>query len=486
MPPISSRARHLGRSIAHILLGGALIGAAAFGAAVPASAASAPTVPAVASTTPTEVGVEFVANSTTTVTGLTFYRSAASKASAVSLWDEETGRRVTTGTAPITGVAGPVSATFAKAVTLQKGESLIASFYAPKGGWSETPGAFSSPVTVGTITYPAGAGLLSDGAGRIPSIASTTSSSYGIQLIYAGSDASPSPTPTPTPVGAPTITATGSTSTSVSLAWNSASIASGTQYTIKWGTTAAADQGSRTVVASTGNGATISGLAPNTKYFLTVAPTSAPANRAAVQVTTKPATTTPPTPGQIDIPVRVGVLGDSNSNGHKGHLATGMSLGWAPIVQNKGYITFAGGWANSGAGVDRLLQNTPDLSDADVVSLMIGTNDLAKNMSPAEFEAKLVAIVAKSGNSRIVLNAIPPWNGLREKVGPLNVLLAQIAARQGWAYVDAWAEVRNPDNSWKTGSSQGDGLHATKDGYAVYGAALERFIAQRYAGVTVP
>jgi lysophospholipase L1-like esterase len=243
-----------------------------------------------------EVGTKFTASAPVTITGMKFYKSTTNKSTIGSLWDPATKRRITTTIYPA-NATGWIEAKFSKPVVAKAGQSFVVSSFLPKGGYSETPGFFSTPKTEGPISYPVSAGMNNSKGGVYPDQA--TKSNYAIDVTYEGQSSTPAPAPTP--VAAPVIAATAATEDTISLAWDSSVIPTATEYTVQYGPADHPTENTKTVIASDGNGYTLAGLTANTSYVIKVFPTVTPAN--ATTVTVKTEATAPVTPEPQPVPV---------------------------------------------------------------------------------------------------------------------------------------------------------------------------------------
>ena len=476
-----------------------------------------------------EAGVKFTTNKATTITGVSFFKSDRNNASIVSIWDPTTNRRIATGLLTDNQATGWVTAQLSKQIVVDPGKTYIASYYSGRGGYSVNNNAYKSSVVDGNIVYPADAGVLSTN-GKVPTDAPGVDG-YAVHVLYEGQattpapeptpepttppvvtpepttppvvtpeptpapeptpEPTPAPEPTPEPVPAPDIAAAGSTTDSISLAWLSINVPTGAEYTVQYGTDESNLDHTATVDASTGNGITIWPLEESTKYYLNVYPTSNPSAAVNVSVLTKTNTTNPtpePTkPVPADIPVSVAILGDSNSNGNNidRTLEAGIRDKTAFVTQNRGYIEFVGGWANSGANSAFIAQNAPSVPNADVAVIMSGTNNIPVGVNKANLERDLQLTSKKVGAQKTLILAVPPFNKMNVESAALNVTLKEIADSNGWNFFDPWASIRTADNKWVAGY-EGDGLHTNPAGYRVMGLALEQFIAKKYAGYDIP
>ena len=124
----------------------------------------------------------------------------------------------------------------------------------------------------------------------------------------------------------------------------------------------------------------------------------------------------------------------------------------------------------------------------DVVQIMAATNDIAGNTGPMTDEAiknnfRTMVELAHAHGIRVILASIPPaadfpWKpGLNpgERVVRLNQWLKSYAAQSGSIYADYWG-VLHDGLGIKTGLAS-DGVHPTKEGYAVMAPVAESAIA---------
>ncbi|MFC4242976.1 GDSL-type esterase/lipase family protein [Gryllotalpicola reticulitermitis] len=109
-----------------------------------------------------------------------------------------------------------------------------------------------------------------------------------------------------------------------------------------------------------------------------------------------------------------------------------------------------------------------------VVSLLIGTNDLAIGVTPEKIAENVAAIIARitAGNeTRVVLNSVMPRaRSYRRPVRELNTVLSRVAADSGVTFLDLWPALAGPDGAIRSEFS-GDRLHLTGAGYRAW---LER------------
>lgn len=151
----------------------------------------------------------------------------------------------------------------------------------------------------------------------------------------------------------------------------------------------------------------------------------------------------------------------------------------------------SGGLAISGANSTEILAKIQPDSVAEVLVVMLGTNDISDRLTRAKTKENIEAIVAKVGAPRVVLAAIAPCDVTaygspaidRQNLGfALNRDLSQLAADHGWLFADPWSSVRLRSNGWKDGADE-DKVHptaATSEAYT--GPRMSVYIRQAVEG----
>ena len=99
-----------------------------------------------------------------------------------------------------------------------------------------------------------------------------------------------------------------------------------------------------------------------------------------------------------------------------------------------------------------------------VVVVQAGTNDLLRGVPLATTVTALRGTVTRLQAADVVpvLVTVPPSDALAARVGPLNEALAALGAELSVPVIDPWADVRQADDSWVTGTSQ-DGVEPTAE-----------------------
>ncbi|HIZ38117.1 MAG TPA: SGNH/GDSL hydrolase family protein [Candidatus Ruania gallistercoris] len=141
-------------------------------------------------------------------------------------------------------------------------------------------------------------------------------------------------------------------------------------------------------------------------------------------------------------------------------------------------IQLTGGWARWGATTAEMAAAASPV-DAEVLVIMAGTNDLAVGTETGQVAADLQRIVEQVGADQVLLCAVPPMDARPEVVPPFNDFLAETAARNGWAWVDPAAGIRE-DGTFAPGMSV-DGLHPTQAGATQIGAAVREALLTEFA-----
>lgn len=115
--------------------------------------------------------------------------------------------------------------------------------------------------------------------------------------------------------------------------------------------------------------------------------------------------------------------------------------------------------AQVAARVDMVLQAQPQ-----VVLVQAGTNDLLRGVPLETTVTALRGTVTRLQEADVVpvLVLVPPIDALAARVGPLNEALAALGAELSVPVIDPWADVRRPDGSWTSGTSQ-DGVEPTAE-----------------------
>ncbi|WNV74814.1 GDSL-type esterase/lipase family protein [Geodermatophilus sp. DSM 44513] len=200
------------------------------------------------------------------------------------------------------------------------------------------------------------------------------------------------------------------------------------------------------------------------------APASAPTSSSPAAEGSAAAEGTAAEPGGQDDGVRFAVVGDSITAGFAAVEGTTVRdrYSWIPFADTTGQLTFVGGYAVPGATTAVMREDLVTV-DADVLVVMAGTNDVGTGEPWETIRDNLLAITAAAGTP-VLLSAIPPYDQVAEEVVATNARLAELAAEQGWEFVDPWADL-SVDGAWLPGTSE-DGIHPVEEVVALVGQRL--------------
>jgi Domain of unknown function (DUF4082)/Domain of unknown function (DUF1929)/Fibronectin type III domain/Glyoxal oxidase N-terminus len=230
------------------------------------------------------LGIEFTASQTGSVTGVRFFKSSANTGNHVgSLWSAS-GQLLAQGTFTGESSSGWQTLVFPTPVAITSGTTYIASYLAPNGHFSMTRPGFSTAVTNGPLTAPA-SDTTTYGNGVFAYSSSSTFPTNSYQATDYGVDVLFSPGAPSSPPGQPTgVSATAGTQ-AATVSWTAPSSGGVVyNYTITPYIGSTAQQ--VTTVSGTNTSTTVTGLFPNQAYTFVVTasnpagngPASAPSN----------------------------------------------------------------------------------------------------------------------------------------------------------------------------------------------------------------
>lgn len=151
-------------------------------------ASSIPTIASAADTDAVTVGVRVTVSDAGTIRGLRYFKGSANTGAHVgTLWDAAGNERARA-TFADDSVQGWQTATFDTPVSVQAGETFVASYVAPSGGYAVTAGRFANAYTRGPLSVPANGAVYSY-TGGIPTAPS--SSDYGVDLVFEPATSAP-------------------------------------------------------------------------------------------------------------------------------------------------------------------------------------------------------------------------------------------------------------------------------------------------------
>lgn len=182
-------------------------------------------------------------------------------------------------------------------------------------------------------------------------------------------------------------------------------------------------------------------------------------------------------------PIRVAVVGDSNTTGLSGTLENGITAGQSWVAQlHEPQFVVVGGWARDGASTALMAEQLDQLGDVDVLVLMGGTNDPPLGIDRASTISNLHKMVQIVQPGSVVLSSVPPVQAVPERATRLNDELREAARVSHWRFADPWAPLRASGGTWKSPYLR-DGIHTTTAGYALVGQELEDVIRESADGL---
>lgn len=124
------------------------------------------------------------------------------------------------------------------------------------------------------------------------------------------------------------------------------------------------------------------------------------------------------------------------------------------------------------------------------VFLLIGINDLAKNISPDTIYVNICKIVStirtKSPKTAVYVQSILPVNNTFKSFGghtsrtpqvlEINGKLKNICPKLGATYVDLFSELKNPNDDLLNPMYTNDGLHLTGEGYKAWLKVIQPYL----------
>lgn len=158
-----------------------------------------------------ELGIRFTPQANGTVTALQYYQGTGNKGvTSATLWSASGSVLAKASFAPSSKV-GWRTVTLERPVTLKAGQSYVASYQAPKGGYPVTENALTAKKTVNGFSLKAGAGVYRYGTtGKLPS-STFKGSNYLVDVVFTPANSAagkPQPKPTATTKPEPKPTAT--------------------------------------------------------------------------------------------------------------------------------------------------------------------------------------------------------------------------------------------------------------------------------------
>ena len=161
---------------------------------------------------------------------------------------------------------------------------------------------------------------------------------------------------------------------------------------------------------------------------------------------------------------------------------------WSELLQNP-RVKNRGISGDTSEGVLFRLYQVTRVQPAKVF-LLIGINDLSKNVSTDTVYANIVKIVSmirsKSPKTKVYVQSILPVNNTFKtfsghtsrtpQVKDINQRLEKICPKLGATYVDLFSELKNPNDDLLNPLYTNDGLHLLGEGYKAWLRVIQNYL----------
>jgi lysophospholipase L1-like esterase len=179
-------------------------------------------------------------------------------------------------------------------------------------------------------------------------------------------------------------------------------------------------------------------------------------------------------PEPVVAPLTFAAVGDSITVWIEGNEVNS----WTTYANRDGVVFSGEGWARGGTGIEQMRDNTVPIT-ADVLVIVAGTNYVGGPMPISERLTLLDGVVANSHARAVVISAVPPHGKFPELGAEWNVALEQHAAAMGWPFVNPWAAMTTPEQTWMPEYTI-DGIHPNQAGATGGGNAIHDFLLAEY------
>lgn len=161
---------------------------------------------------------------------------------------------------------------------------------------------------------------------------------------------------------------------------------------------------------------------------------------------------------------------------------------WAELFNNK-HVKNRGISGDISAGV---LNRLPEITSSKpaAVFLMIGTNDLARNISADSLFSNICLIAStirtQSPGTKVFIQSILPVNDSfgffkehttkADRIVEVNALIRNWCPKNGFEFIDLYSKFKNPDNDKLNPAYTNDGLHLLGAGYQLWAEIINPYL----------
>jgi methionine-rich copper-binding protein CopC len=140
------------------------------------------------------LGVRFTASTNGTISGIRFYKSAANLGTHTGTLWTASGTELATGTFSGESAQGWQELDFATPVQITAGTTYVASYFAPKGHYSDDDGGLASAVSNGPLTALSGGGVYAYGSSETFPTHSWANGNYWVDVVFEAASGGSPPT----------------------------------------------------------------------------------------------------------------------------------------------------------------------------------------------------------------------------------------------------------------------------------------------------
>ena len=136
-------------------------------------------------TSPVNLGLQFQASSSGTITGIRFYKETDNTGTHTGTLWSATGTLLATGTFTSESASGWQELDFSTPVAITAGTTYVASYHTDTGHYAATTSGLASAVTNGPLTALASGGVYAYGSGNVFPTSTFNAANYWIDVVYS-------------------------------------------------------------------------------------------------------------------------------------------------------------------------------------------------------------------------------------------------------------------------------------------------------------